>query len=233
MPAGHCESGEDRTQNYDEMLNTVLGGLASPCSGPFHPDSWMSAKPAPQPFKQDLDKAEALLKEAGWEDHDGDGIRDKVIDGKTVKFDFDLTCASANPDGIRICTLLKESLDRLGISCTVRPLDFTVLQQKNLEHKFQATFGGWGAGADPDTSENLYATKAAKSGRNYGSYSNPEVDALFLKGKTEFDRQKRAKIYGEIQRLMWEDQPYTWLYYRNSKASQYCKKTAATTTGSE
>jgi peptide/nickel transport system substrate-binding protein len=202
--------------DYDEMLNTVLGGLASPCSGLFHPDAWMAARPAPQPFKQDLDKAEALLKEAGWEDHDGDGIRDKVIDGKTVKFDFDLICASADPDGIRICTLLKENLDRLGISCTVRPLEFTVLTQKELDHKFQASLGRWGTGADPDTTEYIYTTQGATRGRNFGSYSNPEVDALYLKGKTEFDRQKRAEIYGQIQRLLWEDQPYTWLYCRNS-----------------
>lgn len=202
--------------DYDEMLNTVLGGLASPCSGLFHPDAWMAARPAPQPFKQDLDKAEALLKEAGWEDQDGDGIRDKVIDGKTVKFDFDLACASADPDGIRICTLLKENLDRLGIACTVRPLEFTVLTQKELDHKFQASLGRWGTGADPDTTEYIYTTQGATRGRNFGSYSNPEVDSLYRKGKTEFDREKRAAIYGQIQRLLWEDQPYTWLFYRNS-----------------
>ncbi|HEV8002134.1 MAG TPA: peptide-binding protein [Planctomycetaceae bacterium] len=202
--------------DYDEMLNTVLGGLASPCSGLFHPDAWMAARPAPQPFKQDLDKAEALLKEAGWEDHDGDGVRDKVIDGKTVKFDFDLICTSADPDGIRICTLLKENLDRLGIACTVRPLEFTVLTQKELDHKFQASLGRWGTGADPDTTEYIYTTQGATRGRNFGSYSNPEVDALYRRGKTEFDRDKRAEIYGQIQRLLWEDQPYTWLFYRNS-----------------
>jgi peptide/nickel transport system substrate-binding protein len=202
--------------DYDEMLNTVLGGLASPCEGVYHPDAWMSAKPAPKPFKQDLDKAEALLKEAGWEDHDGDGIRDKEIEGKTVKFDFDLLCTSANPDGVRICTLMKEALDKLGVSCTVRPLEFTVLQQKSLEHQFQATFAGWGTGTDPDTTENIYSTKAAQHGRNYGCYSNPEVDALYLKGKTEFNRQKRAEIYGQIHRIMWDDQPYTWLYCRNA-----------------
>jgi peptide/nickel transport system substrate-binding protein len=39
---------------------------------------------------------------------------------------------------------------------------------------------------------------------------------LYLKGKTEFDRQKRAETYGKIHRILWEDQPYTWLYCRNS-----------------
>jgi peptide/nickel transport system substrate-binding protein len=202
--------------DYDEMLNSILNGLMTQSVGMFHPDSWMSAKPSPQPYKQDLDKAEALLKEAGWEDHDGDGIRDKVIDGKPVKFDFDLLCASSNPDGVRICTLMKQNLDRLGILCNVRPLEFTVLQETELKHKFQAAFAGWGAGTDPDTSENIYSTKAAVRGRNFGSYSNPEVDELYLQGKTEFDRARRAQIYGKIHRLVWDDQPYTWLYTRNA-----------------
>ena len=83
--------------DYDEMLNTILSGLATQSVGPFHPDSWMAPKPAPKHYKQDLDGAEALLKEAGWEDHNGDGIRDKMIDGQSVKFDFELSCASAAP----------------------------------------------------------------------------------------------------------------------------------------
>ncbi|MAC53399.1 MAG: peptide ABC transporter substrate-binding protein, partial [Gimesia sp.] len=73
--------------------------------------------------------------------------------------------------------------------------------------------GGWGTGTDPDTSINLWKTEAA---RNYVNYSNPEVDKLFEEGRREFDVEKRAKIYGKIHELLYEDQPYTWLYFRNS-----------------
>ena len=45
---------------------------------------------------------------------------------------------------------------------------------------------------------------------------NPEVDRLFVEGRTEVDRAKRAEKYARIQELLWEDQPYTWLYWRNS-----------------
>jgi peptide/nickel transport system substrate-binding protein len=202
--------------DYNEMLNTVFGGLATQSVGTFHPESWMAPKPAPAPYRQDFAKSEALLKEAGWEDHDGDGIRDREINGKKVRFEFDLLCVSQSADGIQICTLMKQALDRLGIVCNLRTLEFTVLQEKMLEHKFQAAFGGWGAGADPDTSENIFSTKAATGGRNFGLYSNPEVDKLFAEGKLEFDRAKRAAIYAKIDLLLWDDQPYTWLYYRNS-----------------
>jgi peptide/nickel transport system substrate-binding protein len=42
------------------------------------------------------------------------------------------------------------------------------------------------------------------------------VDELFEKGRREFDREKRAEIYGEIHNLLWAEQPYTWLFYRNA-----------------
>jgi len=72
--------------------------------------------------------------------------------------------------------------------------------------------GGWGAGTDPDSTANVYVTN---EGRNYGNYSNQRVDELFIQGRQELDLEKRAAIYGEIHKLLWEDQPYTWLFYRN------------------
>jgi peptide/nickel transport system substrate-binding protein len=155
------------------------------------------------------------LREAGWEDHDGDGVLDKEIDGRPLRFEFDLLSSNL-PDRIKICTLLKDNLDQLGIVCNVRPLEFTVLQEKMIKHEFHAAFGGWGAGTDPDLSSNIFTTDAITNGRNFGQYSNPEVDALFKQGKREFDRAKRAEIYAQIDRILWEDQPSTWLYYRNA-----------------
>jgi peptide/nickel transport system substrate-binding protein len=172
----------------------------------------MFPKDAPPLVKQDLNKAEDLLDEAGWNDSDRDGIRDKRINGRLVPFEFTLHCVNFD-DRVRLCTLMKECLAKIGIICHVKPTEFTVLTQLNEEHKFQAAFGGWGSGADPDTSTNIWVTDEP---RNYGQYSNPQVDKLFEQARLEFDEQKRAEMYGQIHNLLWEDQPSTWLYYRNS-----------------
>ncbi|MFM8951645.1 MAG: peptide-binding protein [Planctomycetaceae bacterium] len=198
--------------DHDRMLDKLCYGLYTPCAGPFAADSWMAAGLKLEPSKQDLDKAEALLDEAGWIDRDNDGIRDKEIDGTLVPFEFSML-VNQQPHRIKIATLLKENLDQIGIRMNVRPLEATVLQQLTQEKKFQAYFGGWGSGTDPDTSENIWATGA---GRNFVGYSNPEVDRLFVEGRREFDKAKRAEKYGRIQQLLSEDQPYTWLYWRNS-----------------
>jgi peptide/nickel transport system substrate-binding protein len=198
--------------DYDEMLNTIYQGLYNQSRGTFHPGSRMFPKDPPSLVKQDLDKAEDLLDEAGWADSDGDGIRDKRINGRLVPFEFTLHCVNID-DRVRLCTLMKECLAKIGILCNVKPTEFTVLTSLNEEHKFQAAFGGWGSGADPDTSTNIYVTN---ENRNYGQYSNPEIDKLFEQARKEFDDDKRYAIYGEISKMLWEDQPYTWLYYRNS-----------------
>ena len=52
--------------------------------------------------------------------------------------------------------------------------------------------------------------------RNYCGYSNPEVDRLFAEGRRELDRSRRAEKYARIQEILYEDQPYTWLFWRNS-----------------
>jgi peptide/nickel transport system substrate-binding protein len=198
--------------DHERMLGTICHGLYTPCTGCFHPAAWMATQKPLEPYRQDLDRAEALLDEAGWIDRDNDGIRDREIDGVSVPFEFTVL-SSQQPIALEICTLLQQSLDRIGVRVNVKPTEFTVLQQLLLEKKFDASFGGWGAGADPDTSSNIWVTG---EGRNFGSYSNPEVDRLFVEGRTEVDRAKRAEKYARIQELLWEDQPYTWLYWRNS-----------------
>lgn len=198
--------------DHKEMIEKLRYGLDEPCNGIFNKTSKWAPQPAPKPYQQDQDKAEELLEEAGWVDTDGDGIRDKTINGKKVKFEFTVL-VSSKQDRIDICTLLKQSLDQIGIKCDVKPLEFTVLIEKMTKHDFQAAFGGWGTGTDPDTSDNIWGTG---QDRNYGQYSNPEVDKLFIAGRHEFDPDKRAEIYRKIHLLLYEDQPYTWLFFQNA-----------------
>ena len=198
--------------DYRELLEDLTYGLYEQSVGEFHPTSWMAPATPRTPYKQDLDKAEDLLDEAGWVDNDNDGVREKVIGGKKVKFEFEIMCAN---DDLRIktCTILKKNLENIGVRCNVRPTEFTVLQEKAQKHEFEAQFAGWGTGTDPSTTENLWKTGEQ---RNYTQYSNPEVDKLFDEGRKEFDLEKRKAVYRKIDEILWEEQPYTWLYYRSS-----------------
>lgn len=198
--------------DHQELLSTLLYGLCEPCTGNFHPTSRWAPKNPPKPYQQDLDKAEELLDAAGWKDSDGDGVRDKRVNGKKVDFRFTVI-TNNRQDRIDICQLLSQSLDQIGVKCDVSAMEFPVVIEKLQKHDFQAAFGGWGSGTDPDTSENIYATG---QNRNYGEYSNPEVDRLFVAGRRELDPEKRPDNYRKIHQILWDDQPYTWLFYRNA-----------------
>lgn len=198
--------------NYDEMIDDLCYGLFPQCHGIYHPDAWMFPDEPNELYKQDLDKAEDLLDEAGWADSDYDGVRDKRINGRLVPFEFSLL-VSNKPDRIAICNLYREALESIGIRCNIAPLEAAVFQERTFKKNFEAFMSGWGAGADPYTNKNIFGTG---EDRNYGSYSNPEVDSLFEQGEVEFDREKRAEIYGKIHNLIFEDQPYLFLFTRSS-----------------
>lgn len=202
--------------DHETMLKDVLYGLYNPSRGVFNPDAWWAADPAPAPLGQDLDRAEDLLDEAGWDDSDGDGVRDREVDGKLLPFEFSVAFSTSDPNREKVATLWAENLDQIGIRAKPQPLEFTVLQQKSRDHEFDAQIGGWGVGADPYTTENIFASKAIATGRNYGQYSNETVDKLFTIAAKAVDRDDRAAAYGAIHKIMWNEQPYTWLYTRST-----------------
>jgi peptide/nickel transport system substrate-binding protein len=200
---------------HQEFLEKICFGLYEPAPGIFHPGSWM-ADPGLKPLHQDLERAGRLLKEAGWEDTDGDGVLDKEEGGRRVPFRFSLILGTGNPITSKAATLLKRDLEKLGVVCEIKELEFATLISRARDHNFQAFCFGILTGADPDTNRNLWTTAAYKDGRNYVGHSNPRIDELFERGQHEFDLKKRAEVYREIDRLLAAESPFTLLCYRAS-----------------
>ena len=133
-----------------------------------------------------------------------------------MPFRFSLTVAGGNPLYGKISALLKTSLEKLRVACDIKELEFATLISQTREHRFQAACYGLVSGADPDTARNWFSTEAYQNGRNIGGYSNTLVDELFDRGARELDPQKRAQVYREIDRLVAQDHPLTFLAFRAS-----------------
>ena len=61
-----------------------------------------------------------------------------------------------------------------------------------------------GGNLDPDIFEHIFGStnSFAPKRANRTFYSNPQVDALILEGRSTLDQQKRKAIYDQIQQLL-------------------------------
>ena len=204
--------------DIDLYLEKVFYNLASQCNGIYSPGSWMY-DPSVELLDYDLEKSRALLDEAGWLVDPDDGWRYKTIDGEKVKFEFTLLISQGSKPAEKLGAIYQKDLKKIGIEMKTHTLEWATFIMKIRNHEFQAETAGWGTGTDPDTGWNLWRSDQHDVGRNYGMYANPRVDELFVLGRKEFDPEKRAEIYKEIGRLIYEDQPYTFIYNRPTLAA--------------
>jgi peptide/nickel transport system substrate-binding protein len=199
-----------------QIAKTILFGLGEVVDGPiyfFRPEYDKTLYNYPY----DPEKALKLLKEAGWADTDGDGILDKVIDGKKTPFRFEFKVPSASTTGKSIILVLQEELRKYGIMASVRELDWTIFLDDVKNHKFDAVTLAWSMPAsEPDEYQVWHSSQAANKGSNHISYKNARVDQILEAYRREFEPKKRIELYREFQRILNEDQPYTFLFVRKS-----------------
>jgi peptide/nickel transport system substrate-binding protein len=196
------------TELFDrESINAKLySGYAKLISGPFYINSWAYDKTV-KPWPFDPEDARKRLDEAGWTDHDGDGIRDK--DG--IKFEFEFLIPSGGAVGKQYAQMLQEECAKAGIVVKIRMLEGATFFDKVNKGEFDACALAWRLDLDPDLFDTFHSSQVPPVGLNHGFYSNPQVDSLLEIGRIEFDQQKRAEIYHKVHRLLHEDQPYTFV----------------------
>ena len=166
-------------------------------------------------YPYDPQKAVALLGEAGWQDTDGDGVRDKVIDGKRIPLKFEIKVNSGNALRKSVALVLIDELQKHGIAASIREIDWTIFLNDVKNHQFDAVVLGWGMPTDePDAYQVWHSSQAANKGSNAISYKNARVDEILESYRREFDAQKRVELYKEFQRILHEEQPYTFLFVR-------------------
>ncbi|MEE2775569.1 MAG: ABC transporter substrate-binding protein [Acidobacteriota bacterium] len=198
---------------YDRetVLRTVTWNLYRPSNGMFGPTHWCH-NPEVVPLEYDLEKAAALLDEAGWVTDPDDGWRYKDIDGQRVQFHFVLNLPQSFVDARRFADIFRADLRRIGVSFDTEIHENAIRTKKMTEHEYTAHVDTYQVFADPDIWRNFLHTYAIDNGRNYDSYSSPKVDELFDVSQMELDRAKRAEHFREIHRLVYDDQPVLWMW---------------------
>ncbi len=190
----------------ERIVKDAVAGHGQVLNSHGLPARWDFNADAPT-FDFDPARAAALLDEAGWV-MGPDGIR--VRDG--VPLSIEITTNRGNPTREMIARAIQQSLRQVGIEVKINLLEWNVLLEYLFSGKQQAFILGWGLGYDPDSSHIFHSS----GGTNLMGYSNPQVDKLLEAGRRTLDQVKRARIYGEIQKVLAEEQVLTWLFAPNT-----------------
>lgn len=192
----------------ERLCKEVYKGYAVPGVGPWlqsSPQSDPSLKPRPYDPRKGLE----ILKSLDWIDTNGDGILDK--NGKP--FSFELSFPANSEIGDKTALILKDIYAQYGIQMKLNPVDWLSLTKKVENRDFDAVFMGWGGGAvESDIRQMFHSSQIGRGADNYMSYANPELDRLIDEARTTINYEKRMKLWQACHRLLYEDQPYTFVY---------------------
>lgn len=222
----------------DTICKSVYYGFAEPAYS-FIPvtSPWYTAetviKYGVNPF-YDKKKAAELFYQAGYGKKKPDGAIEVIgKDGKPLKLVLVTTTGGGLAEDIAY--LIRQELASLGIEVELKLVPWEVLLRKYMMNKIPGTSqpprqnGGIEAvsedpwdlvlmafGTDvmaPSGSSVFFTTNG---GLNFFGYSSPKVDELFERVKTKeaLDKEVRRKIYGEISRILSEEQPVDFLVFR-------------------
>ena len=199
--------------NRDRIISQTYRGLASPkydffpeVNPYYNPDISLE-------YKYNLDRAESLLKKAGFIRKE-DGY---FYDDKNRKVEFDLTIPSSTTVYNDIAQILVDEASKIGITITIRQTDFQkIVEMLTSTYDWQSVFIALGANLFPTQGSNVWPS----TGNLHLWYPLQEkpateweerVDYLYNEGKYTLDEAAAKKIWDEYQKIFLEQCPVIYL----------------------
>lgn len=191
----------------ERLIKDIWLNFAEPAISPFSPRSKQHNKSL-TPRKYSVSKAKMLLQKAGYEDRNGDGV---LEDKQGKDFSFELVYFQDSEDSKRMVLFLKDLYAKAGILLKPKPTEWSVMIDLLTSRDFDAITLGWTSGVETDIYQYLHGSQIDKNADNFVNYVNPELDKLIDKARATVDEKKRMPLWQEAERIIFEDQPYTFL----------------------
>ena len=191
------------------IIEGLQPGVGRPSAGPVLSFMW-AADPGLKPLPYDPSAARALLKEAGWEDRDADGI----LDRGGVPFRFELETNQGSGLRADIVQMVSAQLKKVGVEAVPRIIEFGAFIAGHEKHEYDAFVSSWRESTKVDLKSVFHST-AKSGGYNYGQYSDPELDQVIDPARMESDREGARKLWARAQAIIVRDQPFTFLFERD------------------
>ncbi|HMB24077.1 MAG: peptide ABC transporter substrate-binding protein [Chloroflexota bacterium] len=206
---------------------TIVKDLLVESINPVNVTYWDNTPPYQtdtlKPYPYDPEEAKKLLDEAGWIDSDGDGIRDKEIDGQKV--DLKLRYITNQRDLRKsVQAVVEQQWKKVGIGTELVNYSSDVFwngfnddgpQAQGL-YEISEYSSVQTAFPDPDASSGWTCDQIASAenpdGGNYQGYCNPEIDELMKKQATTLDPAARKELYNQIEQIIYDEYVYIGMW---------------------
>ncbi len=200
--------------NRDEVIENYLYQHGEKAVGPVSPIFKSIYDPTIVPYEYNPEKAKELFAKEGWHPSPGDGILEK--NGK--KFSFKLYMGTGNPQRELAMAVFKNNLKAVGVDVQIEKMETSSFLQKLIDKQFDAWIAGWTVPIPIDLMMFWYSD-LDQAMFNISAYDNAKVDKLLQKLETNITRNQKVQVYKEIQVLIHEDEPVTFLYWLDKLAA--------------
>lgn len=159
--------------------------------------------------KQDVEKAKALLAEAGAKD----------INFKIMIAQDEPPTAAAEAQAIQA------QLKKIGVNAEIESLELANYVKRWLDGDMDAWVGLNGGNPDPDVMLYRYWHSTGNLQKVHGGVKDAELDKLLDQGRATFEPEKRKEIYTQVQKKIMDLAPWAWTYvgYEYRPMQQYVK----------
>lgn len=202
----------------ETIVDRVLNGLGEPADAmsPSPDREWIPE--IEEPFAFDLDEANRILDEAGYEDTDGNGVREMPGGGEELTFRWAVRTEAENAQATY--ELVSGSLAEIGIDTEIETYNDTQLGPVIGRGEWDLFVWGWTPFVDPDPLLSYFLCDQVSTDPedpldyyNDANWCNEDYDALYEEQNQELDHDRRVEIVHEMLTLFYEEAAYSVLYY--------------------
>ncbi|MEX2047020.1 MAG: peptide ABC transporter substrate-binding protein [Chloroflexota bacterium] len=155
------------------------------------------------------EEARAMLDDADWKDHDGDGIRDRA----GVKLSFAVT-TSNEPARVAAALQISDDLAAIGMRVELKAMPFMeLIGSAARERAYDALLIGISVSGDPDPYSFFHSSEIKAPGSNFSGYSTLTMDRSLEAARRTTDLEKRRELYTTVFQTIATEVPVVFLYF--------------------
>lgn len=191
------------------IVDKVFSGYAKKIQSPILDSFAIPSAVKDKERSLDVDKANALLEEAGWK-KSADGMREK--DGTKLEINLITT---QWPALITTGEELKSQWEKVGAKVNLTNLTISEIQQNFIKpREYDALLFGqeYSAGSEPDFFLYWHSKWKKDPGGNLALFDNKVADEALEKIRTTNSLDERKEAYGKLEEAIWENSPAVFLY---------------------